>query len=67
MYLKFNAQIWDENIVRVAHCRLVKDNKAKRAEKMKAAITEQEELDVAAENEMLVGVQRQNLPVPAAA
>ena len=54
MYLKFNDQLWDANIVRGAHCRLVKDNKAKRAEKTKAAIAEQEELDEAAENEVLL-------------
>ena len=47
--------------------RLVKNNKVKKAEKKKASMVEQEELDVAAENEMLVGVYRQNLPVPAAA
>ena len=56
MFLKFNTQLWDEKIVRDAHCRLVKDNKAKRAEKTKAAIAEQEELDEAAEEEVLGGV-----------
>ena len=54
MYLKFNAQLWDANIVHQAHCRLVKDNKATRAERTKAAIAEQDELDEAAENEVLM-------------